>query len=115
MIFYSLISYHFLLLLKASIICRTAFFCSGVSGLQPSNRRFKSGESSTISPSAKNWESVIPKPVQIVSNVAIDGTEFLRKIEELTCLLVKERGRTGGILVVPENRRYVKYAAYIDK
>ena len=35
--------------------------------------------------------------------------------KELNCLLVKERGRTGGILVVPEDRCYVKYAAYIEK
>lgn len=35
--------------------------------------------------------------------------------EELNCLLIKQRGKAGGILVVPENRRYVKYAAYIDK
>ena len=35
--------------------------------------------------------------------------------EELNCLLVKERGKAGGVLVVPENRCYVKYAAYIEK
>ena len=35
--------------------------------------------------------------------------------EKLNRLLVKKRGKAGGILVVPENQCFVKYAAYIDK
>lgn len=33
----------------------------------------------------------------------------------LHCLLVRERGKTGGILVVPEAGGYVLLAAYVEK
>lgn len=33
----------------------------------------------------------------------------------LHCLLVRERGKTGGVLVVPEAGGYVLLAAYVEK
>ena len=58
---------------------RTAFFCSGVSVTQLSNSSFACGVSSTISPSAKNWESVIPKPLQIDSSVVTVSYTHLKR------------------------------------
>ena len=50
-----------------------ACFCDGVNVTHCSIRGFKSGVNSIISPSAKNCESVMPKPAQRDSNVEIDG------------------------------------------
>ena len=41
-------------------ICPAAAFCSGVRDVQLSNTSFRSGVNSTISPSAKNWDKVMP-------------------------------------------------------
>ena len=41
-------------------ITLSQFFCSGERDAQQSNTSFKSGVNSTISPSAKNWDKVIP-------------------------------------------------------
>lgn len=65
---------------KAFIIFNTISFCSDVNGTQLSNNSLRAGVISTISPSAKNCDKVIPKPLHIASNVAIEGTEFLRNI-----------------------------------
>ena len=57
---YPIFLYHFQFIV--SIIWRTAAFCFGVRFTQPSNICCSSGVISTIAPSAKNCESVIPKP-----------------------------------------------------
>ena len=41
-------------------ICPAAAFCSGDRDVQLSNTSFRSGVNSTISPSAKNWDKVMP-------------------------------------------------------
>ena len=55
-------------------------FCLAVRNTHPSNSSFRSGLSSTISPSEKNCARVIPKPLQIDSSVGIDGVAFRLKI-----------------------------------
>ena len=70
----------YLLEFSVRIICMTAFFCSAVRLTQESKSSLISGVISTISPSAKNWDNVIPKPAQIDSNVLIEGNVFLLKI-----------------------------------
>lgn len=60
--------------------CKTVSFCSGVRLIQLSNSALSYGVSSTISPSAKNCDIVMPKPAQIASSVAIEGTVLRRKM-----------------------------------
>jgi len=55
------------------IKCRKASFCSGDSVRQASNISRCSPVSSTMSPSAKNWASVMLNPLQICSSVATEG------------------------------------------
>ena len=74
---HSLSSYWFWFIVLA--IRRTAFFCSGDNPTHWFNNSFTSGVNNTISPSAKNWDSVMPKPAQIASSVGIDGVVFLLK------------------------------------
>ena len=57
-------------------IWSAAAFCEGVRLTQFSKTSFSSGVSSTTSPSAKNWDSVIPKPLQMVSSVSSEGLTF---------------------------------------
>ncbi|HIT36509.1 MAG TPA: hypothetical protein IAC30_07495 [Candidatus Faecousia intestinavium] len=66
-------SWCFASLFIAFSICSAALFWVGVKFTQQSKTDFKSGVNSTISPSAKNWDSVMPKPLQITSNVAIES------------------------------------------
>ena len=47
---------------------------------QESKSSLISGVISTISPSAKNWDIVMPNPAQIASNVLIEGKVFRLKI-----------------------------------
>lgn len=70
----------FLSQLNAFITLITTLFCSGVRLIQLSNNSFNSGESSTVSLSAKNCDNVIPKPLQIVCRVLNEGHVFLLKI-----------------------------------
>ena len=49
-------------------------FSSAVNVTHRSNNSFSSGVNSTRSPSEKNCDNVIPKPLQIASSVAIEGT-----------------------------------------
>lgn len=58
----------------------TAAFCSGVRFTHLRNSSFRSGVSSTISPSAKNCDKVMPKPLQIASSVVIEGIVLRRNI-----------------------------------
>ena len=58
----------------------TTFFCSAVRLTQESKSSLISGVISTISPSAKNWDIVMPKPAQIASKVLIEGKVFRLKI-----------------------------------
>ena len=55
-------------------------FSSAVSVTHRLNNSFSSGVNSTRSPSEKNYDNVIPKPLQIASSVAIEGTVLRRKI-----------------------------------
>lgn len=61
---------------------RTASFCSFDSETQSLNNSLRSSfiSISSLSSSAKNCESVIPKALQIDSSVAIDGTVLRLKI-----------------------------------
>lgn len=68
------------LLCSTRSIIRMADFYSSVNALQCSKTSCRSGVNSAISPSAKNSERVIPNPLQIRSNVVMEGIEFLRKI-----------------------------------
>lgn len=65
---------------KAFITCNTNCFWSVVNVTQLSKSSFNSGDSSTISFSAKKCDRVIPKLRQITSNVSMEGVEFLRNI-----------------------------------
>lgn len=58
--------YFFMTVIKWLI----ASFCSGDRVRQASNIRCCSSVNSTMLPSAKNWVSVMPKPLQIIPNVA---------------------------------------------
>ena len=69
-------SYFFITQIK----CDIASFCSGDRVRQLSNILCCSSVSSTMLPSAKNWESVIPKPLQIISSVATEGVVFRLKM-----------------------------------
>ena len=73
-------AHHFFSLLNARIICSAACFWSTVRLTQLSNNSLSSGDNSTISLSQKNCESVIPNPLQIASNVEIEGIVFLLKM-----------------------------------
>ena len=70
----------------ALIICITAAFCSVLRFTQPSNNSFNSGVISTISPSAKNCDKVIPNPLQIACKVLMEGTVFrLNTLAKVVC------------------------------
>ena len=42
-----------------------------------------------------------------------DNAALCSEGETMRCLLVRQRGKTDGVLVVPEDRAYVKWAAYL--
>lgn len=44
-----------------------------------------------------------------------DAAEFCAEGDVIKCLYVRRRNKAGGILVVPENKSYVKWAAYLTE
>ena len=76
--FHSPFRYYLELIVR--IICIIAFFCSTVRLTHAAKSSLISGVISIISPSAKNCDTVIPNPLQIASNVLIEGRVFLLKI-----------------------------------
>ena len=44
-----------------------------------------------------------------------DAAEFCAEGDVIKCLYVRRRNKADGILVVPENKSYVKWAAYLTE